>query len=484
MRILLLSPSRDGKVKDYTTPDYLLADFMLYPPLGLLAISAGVDKANSIKVLDANVSNMSIEETVQYIVSYGPDVLGISVVTMRLYPMYAITKAVKNYAPHIKIVVGGPHINYYPMETMKLGTIDYALPGYGEKTFPLLIEALNKDEYPKFLKDIPNLYYRSNGRILNNLPDPEPIELDSLPFPDRSLLNLQDYFTAADEEGMTTMYSSRGCPFRCVFCDVQGKKYSYRSADKVVEEFELIMKLGFKEIHIFDDTFNINRQRVINICRKLIDQGIKISWSTRMRVAPFDEEMVSMMKQAGCKRLQVGVESLDPAILKYMGKAQTLEQIHEFFRLCKVSNIETLAYFIVGFPKETKEYRDSLFNDVMKLDPSFVYFNILSPLPRTEYYQFLLDDGIFKKDYWAEFIRKPTINYELPLPRSKELQEELETLADSYHRAFFLSPRFVLREFRRAVFKPKLLLLIKIGIKLILKTTIKKITNRLAILRM
>ncbi len=295
MKILLVSPPRDSKVKDYTTPEYIVADFMRYPPLGLLAISANVDKRHSIKVLDANCPNMSIEDIVQYVISYNPDVLGVTVTTLRLYPMYAITKEVKKHLPHIRIVVGGPHINYHPMETMQLGTVDYALPGYGEKTFPLLIEAIDKKANPQLLSNIFNLYYRLNGKIICNPPDPETVVLDSLPFPDRSLLNLNDYFTAADEEGMTTMYSSRGCPFRCIFCDVQGKKYSYRSANKVVEEFETIMKLGFKEIHIFDDTFNVNRQRVIDICREIIDRNIKVNWSTRLRVTPFDEVMASLL---------------------------------------------------------------------------------------------------------------------------------------------------------------------------------------------
>ncbi len=177
----------------------------------------------------------------------------------------------------------------------------------------------------------------------------------------------------------------------------------------------------------------------------------------------------------------MGVESLDPAILKYMGKAQTLEQIHEFFRLCREFDLETLSYYIVGFPGETKEYRDSLLDEVKKLGSTYIYFNILYPLPRTTYYQSLLDDGTFDRDYWAEFMRKPTKDFVLPLPRSKEQQEEFERLVDSFHRAFFLSPQFVLREFRRSMFKPKLFTLIKIGILMLYKTTVLKlIGDRLA----
>ena len=475
MRILLTNLPRESETKDYTTREYLLSDFSRLLPLGLLAIAANVNPKHSLKVLDVTVKNMSIEDTVRYIEDYKPDVLGLSVVTRRLYPMYVISRRIKETLPDVKIVAGGPHINYWPEETMRLGTLDYVLPSYGERTFPHFIDALENGG-GELLKTVPNLYYRtSDGAIRSNPPDEIPIVLDSLPFPNRRLINLDDYFSAVDRAKMTTLYSSRGCPFHCIFCDVQEKQFHYRTAKSVADEFEEITALGIREIYVLDDTFNINRQRVLDICNELISRNIKVRWSTRARVAPFDADMMRLMKEAGCTRLHVGVESLDPGLLKYMGKKETLEQIRSFFKLCRDFNMETLGYFIIGFPGETKEYRERFLKEVLKLDVTYAFCNILYPLAKTQYYKSLLDNTTFKEDYWADFIRNPKKDFELPLPRSPESQREMETLADDFHRKFCFRPEFILRELRRSFRNPRMLLRkAKLAVLLIIRTSGEK----------
>lgn len=376
----------------------------------------------------------------------------------------------------MKIVVGGPHINSFPLETIQLGVVDYALPGYGEKMFPRLIEAIDNDR-DDFKFDIPGLYCRMNdGRIRlpsNNKQEPAP--LDELPFPNRRLINLNDYYTVADRVKMTTLYSSRGCPFKCIFCDVQEKRFNFRSAKKVVDELEEIKNLGIEEMHIFDDTFNLRRQRVIDICEEIGKRRLKIRWSARVRVTPFDKELAKLMKKAGCMRLHIGIESLQPEILKFMRKAITVEQIKSLFKICNEFRIETLAYFILGAPNETEEHRMNLVDEIKKLKPTYVYFNILCPLPNTQYYNMLLEKGVYKNDFWNEFIRKPTSNFAIPFPLGENEQRELEKLVDALHKKFFLNPKFIFRELMKNIFNPFLLLIkIKIGLRLILKGSLKK----------
>ncbi|MFH0753293.1 MAG: radical SAM protein [Candidatus Omnitrophota bacterium] len=475
MKILLVNMPRDGEVKDVATPDYLLYDFMNYPPLGLLAVAAGVDPKHDLQVLDSPTRNMNIKDIISHIKDVRPDILGISVVTRRLYPMYAISKAVKEQLPDTKIVVGGPHANVFPMETMALGTVDFVLPGYGEKRFPMLVEALDHHAPQEvLLEKIPEMLYRVNGVIKVNPPEETSTNLDDLPFPNRKLINLDDYFSAADKLKMTTMYTSRGCPFRCVFCDVGEKTFRHRSPMKIVDEFESIAALGIQEIHMFDDTFNVNRQRVIDMCKEIIKRGLKISWSARARVVPIDREMISIMKQAGCRRLHVGVEAFDDNILKAIKKNITLEQIYTFFALCNEFKIDTLAYFIVGFPQETAEYRKSLFGKLKKLNATYLYLNILYPTAKSELYDDLLKDGTYDRDYWQEFVTKPVRDFELPLCRSTELQQELMVLVDDIHRKFYLSPKFIINDLRR---NPNLKMLgkkAKIAIKLFMSTAFLK----------
>ena len=451
MKILLINLPRDGETQDHTTRDYLLTDFAAYPPLGLLAIAADVDPRHSLQVVDTVVKNWTIDDTVRYVTDYRPDLLGISAVTRRAFPMYEISRRVRAALPNTRIVVGGPHATYFPEETIRLGPIDYVVHGYGEKAFPLLVDAVENGERPEDLDKIGNLLFTSpDGQVHRTFDDPIPEVLDSLPFPKRQLISLKDYYCAMDRAPMTTAYSARGCPFHCIYCDVQQKRFHFRSAKSLVDEFGEIRDLGFKEIYLFDDTFNVNRQRVLDICNEILKRRLKVSWSARARVFPFDREMMRLLQEAGCKRLHVGVESLDPQILHYMKKKITLEQIHNFFALCREFKMDTVCYFIIGFPNETRKYRESLFDEVVKLDCTYAFVNILSPLAKTEYYHNLLADGTFKEDFWAEFVKHPRPNFAVPHPRSPEAQKELEVIADDFHRRFCLRPSFMFCEVKRS----------------------------------
>jgi radical SAM superfamily enzyme YgiQ (UPF0313 family) len=458
MKVLLITLPREGEALDYTTRDYLLTDFSKYPPLGLMAIASKVDPRHSTKLYDANIKALTVEETVQYIKQEAPDLLGMSVVTRRLWAMSEIARRVRQELPSCKIVVGGPHINYWPRETMQISVLDYAISGYAEFSFPALVEAIDRGSKPEELRQVPELYWRENGQVRNNPGErTNSKSLDHVPFARRDLLNVDDYYTAVDMARMTTTYSSRGCPYRCIYCDVQEKAYLYRSAKNMADEFEELIKMGIREIHIFDDVFNIRKPRVLEFCEEIKKRKIQVRWSIRARVNPWDRETLKAIYEAGCHRIHVGVESLDEPTLTYMNKRQSLEDIKSFFKICNSVGIETLAYFIIGFPTESDEYRRNLFKKVIELNPTYCFFNILFPLAKTQYYQSLLDDGTYERDHWAEYFTNPTRDFELPLPRSPELQRELEDLADSFHRRFCYRMGFLWKEFWRSVRYPPIL---------------------------
>ena len=197
VKILLLSPPREGEVSEYSSTDYTTYDFFNYPPLGLLAIAAEVDSRHAIKVLDAVTKNMSIDDVVEEIKNYNPDVLGVSIVSRRLYPAYELFRRTKEILPETVIIAGGPHINDFPIETMTATSIDFAIAGYAETSFPQFIEALDKSRNSsECFEEIPGLFYRVGEEVRQNPQSEVPLVLDELPFPKRDLLDLSNYYTA------------------------------------------------------------------------------------------------------------------------------------------------------------------------------------------------------------------------------------------------------------------------------------------------
>lgn len=418
MKILLITPPNEGQVKDYTTPSFYAKKSVKYMPLGILAVAAGISDNHNVEILDAASRNLSIDETVKEIERIAPDVLGVSTVTTKAYSMAEILRRVD--VP-IK-TVGGPHTTHYAKEIIALGA-DAVFKHHADCNFDLWL----------------------NDGCKNGIYEDHITDIDSLPFPKRELLNINEYAIEEDKADETLfktsgarlpMSSSRGCPFRCIYCDVQEKKYQGRSPANVVNEMEHILSQGASSVHILDDNFNVDRKRVLGICEEITKRKLKFNWSARGR-ADIDEETAIALKEAGCNRLHVGVESLDPDVLEWMNKNQDIDAIQNFFNLCVKYGIETVPYFIVGTPVETREYRKKLPEMIRKLGATYPFFNILYPASHTKYYQMLLEDGTFDRDYWQDFAESPTPNFEMPLPRTPELQEELQQTVNKYIELFY-----------------------------------------------
>ncbi len=418
------------------------------PPIGLLYVATSLIKnsKHQVKVLDASIDRLSIEQIRQQIREFAPDVVGMTLTTFSLLESIKIAKAAKEVNEKVKIVVGGIHLHIFPYETVNLGCFDYGVLGEAEYSAVRLMDAI---ESGADLSDVKGVIYRQNGKAtFTGMPDFIE-DLNAISFPDRTLVPYKRYNSIiAKANPVNIMVTSRGCPFRCTFCDRPhlGKRFRMRSADNVVDEFEECSRLGIKEILVYDDTFTANRQRVIDICKKMIERKIKIYWGVRARVDTVNEEMLRLLKEAGCVRLNYGVESGNPEILKRLNKGITLEQVETAFRLTKKYKMDALAYFMIGCPGDTKEtIRDSV-EFAKKLEADYVHFTILMPFPATAVYQEAMEKGLIKGDVWREFAKNPRSDFEIPVYEENFKRAELMKMLGQCNREFYFRPKFILKE--------------------------------------
>jgi len=247
------------------------------------------------------------------------------------------------------------------------------------------------------------------------------------------------------------MFTSRGCPFRCAFCDRPhlGKQFRARSPKNVVDEMVACVKMGIHEFLIYDDTFTVDRKRVLGVCEEIRQRKLDIGWDIRARVDTVDAALLKKLRLAGCERIHYGVEAGTEKILKVLNKGITLPQVQNAFDLTKHAGIETLAYFMIGAPTETREDIIQTIKFAERLDPDYVHITILTPFPGTQIYFDGLAQGIFAEDFWQKFAAHPTTDF-VPRYWEQELStDELITILNQAYKRFYLRPRYIWKRITR-----------------------------------
>ncbi|MBI5408632.1 MAG: B12-binding domain-containing radical SAM protein [Nitrospirae bacterium] len=305
------------------------------------------------------------------------DVVGFSCTSPQMKHAEYLASRIKRSNNHI--VFGGVHPSCEPERTLENNDIDAVVAGEGEQAFLEILKG-------------------GRDRIIKR---PYVEDLDSLPFPDRRLIKQErNIQTAYRDNGIriASLFSSRGCPFSCVFCashSVWSRKVRFRSADNILEEFKQVVdELKVDFIKFSDDTFTIKRSLVEEFCVKKIDRRIKTPWACNVRVDMVDEQMLKLMKEAGCREIWAGVESGSPRILKEMNKKITVEQVRRVFAASRELGLIRRAYMLLGMPEETLE--DIKLSEALvdEIKPDVVGFTILAPYPGTRYYERGLHGGV------------------------------------------------------------------------------------------
>ncbi|NQU77398.1 radical SAM protein [Candidatus Falkowbacteria bacterium] len=455
MNILFVNPPRFNEIVA-DNPTFIDEERGYNPPLGLLYIASYLEKNTShdIKVLDAQVEELNYDDDFKNrIKELAPDIVSITIMTFTLIDVIKtiklIKEAEKELGKKIIITLGGPHATIFPKETARLPYVDYVITGEGEIPFLKLIKSLEGKEK---LENIKGLVYKKDGELINNGQQDFISDLDSLPPPARHLTPIKKYNSIlGGSHVVTTMFTSRGCPFKCAFCDRphMGHRFRARSAKSVVNEMAECKKMGIDEILIYDDTFTVQKQRVLDICEEILKRNLKIIWDVRSRVDTVDEEMLARMSQAGCKRIHFGVEAGSEKILKNLKKGITIDQAKQAFALAKKYKIETLAYFMIGSPEEKKEDIEKSISLSKELKADFVHATILTPYPGTELYSLALAKGIIKTDYWLDFAQNPEKNITTQYWEENFTKEELFKFLENFYKSFYGRPSYIAKSLLR-----------------------------------
>lgn len=390
MRILLIDPG----TKDMND----------YPPLGIGYVAAALENdGNQIEVLDMAVSDQK-DISKLYLSNF--ELAGIRATSFTFNRALDIIKQIKLLNKNVVTVIGGPHTSIALGDVLKYASIDYAIYGEGEKTMAELVRLLKFQPNPNQnqLASIKGLIFRFNGDIQINPPRPWIPDLDELPFPAFHLFKNTSQYQAYP------ILTSRGCPYNCIYCAagaIWDHRWRFRSVSNIIEEIKYAKdnyNWHNNNFYIIDDSFNIKVSRAVEFCEQLIHKHIEIKWSCQgVRADAMPLELAMKMKIAGCRSINIGVESADPQVLKNIKKGETIEQISTCIENVASTGIIVNGSFMIGNPGDNLQTIRKTMKFIRKSSLFNVSFNTALPYPKTELWKFVQEKGHFLNDDYTKF---------------------------------------------------------------------------------
>jgi radical SAM superfamily enzyme YgiQ (UPF0313 family) len=466
MRILLINPPEEHTIREWTDQDHdefiEVQDYGKYPPLGLLYVLSYLEansEGHELFFIDCVGEKKSHADLAQELRRIKPDIVGITSFTLSMIDCCLAAQAAHEVNPGCHVCLGGHHPIGFPFEAAQLEDFDSIVVGEGEVAFTELVNALGRGgDYTEILgvytrESIERYRGKSSrdSRFLNTVSVPPAYieNLDSLPVPNRKWLDNAVYRNPVGPKGrMTTLISSRGCPFKCTFCDVPFKRYRKISVSRVLDDVEAALNLGFEEFHFYDDLFNITSARLVEFCDEIAKRNLEFSWDFRGRVNGVDRESLVRAKNAGCWMISFGVETGTDEGLKRIKKGTTTAVMKQAFEWCRELGIATVADFMLGFPFErNKSDVRRNFDYLLELKPDYLLLSILMLLPGTELYREAVDKGLIDPDKWREFARNPTPdkNFKIDYWTEHLSVDELMQLRKEGYRRFYMRPSYALK---------------------------------------
>ncbi len=415
----------------------------IMPPLGLASIAAYLDRAGYESIiLDCYAEPRAEQKFLDLLRGERPALLGISCTTASFHDSVRMAEIARNELPEIRIAFGGAHVSALKEQILEFSpVIDYAVIGEGEQTMLELAE-LGTDEP----REIGGVVWRdASGELVNNGYRKDRLVLDDLPFPayeklpgypDSYKLPIFNYPTAPN----SSCISSRGCPYKCSYCDrsVFQSSFRYNSAEYLYNHLKYLKeRFGIRHINFYDDQFTFHRGRVEQLCRMLIDKPLGMTYNCAVRAEHIDLELIKLMKAAGCWMVSLGIESGDEQLLAQHRQNVNLDFMAETIRMIKSCGIRVKGLLMMGLPGESeasiRRSMDYVYG--LKLDD----FNLtkFTPFPGSPIYQNIHEVGTFDED-WPKL---DCMHFQF-VPHGME-KEQLEKLFIEFYRNHFKQSRVI-----------------------------------------
>lgn len=416
------------------------------------------EKLGEVDYQDFVFYNKNEQDYRQFLSNDNSDIYCIWTVNLSIESDNKAIEILQRYRPEARVILMGPGPSYF-IEKCLVNDRIIIVRGEPEATIVELLHAI--DEGKSSFYNILGISWMSMGRIINNGFRPLIKDLDTLPLPARHFIaNRRYYNPKIKHKGYTTAFTSRNCPYHCIYCvpssltfarEIENKRFnghkppiSYRSPESVDQEMKMLHEHGYQAIGFMDDNFIWNEERTRQLCDIMKKYGML--WGCQARVDAITEPIAKMLGESGCCYVDLGVESFNDEILKYVRKGITTEQIYEAINLLKKYDVPVKLNVLIGSsPLETKETLRHTLKEAKKLKVDQVMFNIVSPFPGTEFYKLCKENNwLSTGDYVPTDVQRESI-LNLPNISSKEMERILFKNNISY----FLSWDFVTKQVKR-----------------------------------
>lgn len=447
MNIAFLNPPFRGTFNREVRFQAVSPQKALHPPIMLGYATAICKQAgHKVDLIDSPALEIDENETIARLAKLKPSYIVMLTSTASVISDGELAKKISKKTGG-KTVAVGVHATAVPEDTLMQG-FDIVARGEYDYTIKDLAEGkkLEAVEGISFKKGKSFIHNKARGLIRN---------LDELPFPAREFLPNEQYYSALYKNPFTFILAGRGCPHQCIFCAgpqlMSGRGYRMRSPENVVEELKHLKKnFKFKSVLFNDDTLNVNKKYLLQLCDLIVKEKINIPWVAYSRVDSVDREIAEAMKKAGCFLVKVGFESGCDELLLSMkkGTRATTEQARKATKFFKEAGIQIHGTFVFGMPGETVETIKKTIGFAKELDLDFVQFSIAQPYPGTEFYNYLEKNGLFKFKDWSEYLDEdgciqPIFEY----PNLS--REEMEHWIKQAYKQYYIRPHYILKAIRQ-----------------------------------